>query len=81
MNCHISEIFLSLQEAVTYCDNALSLDSSHLKSLLRRAKAHEDMGNYSLAVEDLKSFLHVLRLDPEDCKSVNHRVSSVSALT
>lgn len=57
-----------LQEAVTFCDSALSLDGGHLKSLLRRAKAHEDMGNYTLAAEDIQSFLRVLRLDPKDCE-------------
>jgi hypothetical protein len=55
-----------LQEAVAYCDKALSLDSSNLKGFMRRSKAQEQLGNFVLAIEDINCCLRIFQSDPDD---------------
>ncbi|CAG9331240.1 unnamed protein product [Blepharisma stoltei] len=55
-NC--SECFLRLNkynECENYADKALSVNTSHTKSLVRRSKARKMLGKFKLATEDLNA--------------------------
>lgn len=41
-----------VKEAVQHCTDALNLDETYLKALLRRAKCHSDLGDFEEAVRD-----------------------------
>jgi hypothetical protein len=66
------------RDAVSECTAALEIQPNYLKALVRRAKAHEAMGQFKLALSDLQQ-ANTLDGATDDTRAAEKRVKELAA--